>query len=437
MKVLTMSSLPDEFIGISPAQSELFRQAKVPLCSPVGKTGSPANRLLGKARQIWASPGASFSAKAVMVILIVAALAFVAMVPPALCEMDEDLKDAVESHNAGRTREAIEIYTEILEENPRSAEALNWRGMAYDDLGKLDQALADLNKAIQLSPNYADAYNNRGEVHRKKKMYPQAKADYRKAMTLDKKFAEPHFNMALVLEQEKNNRGAAQELSQYLALKPNAEDRNEIEGKIKALGAPARAVKPSGPSEARKPAARAAAKPADRPGVGSWKVPSKKPPAAAGVPGMEQFQIPPEAIAILGTLGIFAAVLPLLFWIFASVMLFLIARKTATSPAWLAFIPIVQIVLAIMIAGKPLWWLILLLLPTIAQVLGALLATVDPTGGILPLALSGIAALVFIVAYLFICLGMAQARGKSVVWGILLFLPCTNLIALGYLGLSK
>ncbi|MDQ7785520.1 MAG: tetratricopeptide repeat protein [Desulfomonilaceae bacterium] len=348
------------------------------------------------------------------------------------------MKEAVESHNAGRTKEAIEIYTEILEKNPRSAEVLNWRGMAYDDLGTLDQALADLNKAIELSPNYADAYNNRGEVYRKKQMYPKAKADYAKAVALDKQFAEAHYNLALVLEHEKNHRGAAQELGKYLALKPNAEDKKEIEEKIKALSTPAPAAKPDRPPAGAKPSPRTAAKPAERPGVAPKKlpVPAQTEPPVPGIPGLEQLPIPSWLPAVAGAMGIFFAVIPLVVYIFGAVMLFLIAKKTATSLPWLAFIPIVNIFLMLMIAGKPIWWLALLLLPVLTPVFG-MLAFVDPTDGLIPLVLSGIAALVSIAAWLFICIGIAQARGKSVIWGVLLFIPCTSPIALGYLGLSR
>ena len=146
--------------------------------------------------------------------------------------------------------------------------------------------------------------------------------------------------------------------------------------------------------------------------------------------------IPSWLPAVAGAMGIFFAVIPLVVYIFGAVMLFLIAKKTATSLPWLAFIPIVNIFLMLMIAGKPIWWLALLLLPVLTPVFG-MLAFVDPTDGLIPLALSGIAALVSIAAWLFICIGIAQARGKSVIWGVLLFIPCTNPIALGYLGLSR
>ncbi|MFH1116912.1 MAG: tetratricopeptide repeat protein [Pseudomonadota bacterium] len=481
MKEHTMSYVTQEMDEISSSPSDFVRHAEAALCSPAalhdGNGGLSGIRFHRGAKRTPQSSAAFLSVMTLFTVLAVTVFGLIGSVQPARCQMDEDLREAVDSHNAGRPKEAVEIYSEVLENNPRSVEALNWRGMAYDDMGKLDEALADLNKAIQLNPSYADAYNNRGEVHRKKKMYRQALSDYNKAATLDKKFAEPHFNLALIYEQEKNNQKAVAELSQYLKLMPNAEDKKEIEAKIRELGASSRVEKPGRAAEAGKPPVRMAAKTGDqpaakpgerpgpkpgerpavkpgdrpaakpgerpgakpgspRPGAKEGTAPPKKPEPGIGIPGMDQIPIPPEAMAFIGALGIVALVVPIVLYIFGAVMLFLIAGKTSTSPAWLAFIPIANVFLMVLIAGKPIWWLALLLLPVLSPLFG-MLASVDPTGGIIPLALSGITVLVSMAAWLFICLGIAQARGKSVIWGVLLFIPCTNPIGLGYLGLSR
>jgi hypothetical protein len=64
----------------------------------------------------------------------------------------------------------------------------------------------------------------------------------------------------------------------------------------------------------------------------------------------------------------------------------------------------------------------------------------DPTGGIIVMILVALILLIWAVVILFVCIGIARARGKSVIWGVLLFLsPCIlpGLIALAYLGLSE
>jgi len=168
-------------------------------------------------------------------------------------QINADLKEALEYHHAGRLKDAVEIYTEVLEKNPSVVEALNWRAMANIDLGELDAALADLNKAIQLSPGYADAYNNRGEVFRQKQMYRQAMDDYRRATQIEKNFPEPHYNLALILEHEKNYDPAINEYRKYLELQPKAEDRRDVETKIDSLQKLAQTAKPA-PSHHQLPA---------------------------------------------------------------------------------------------------------------------------------------------------------------------------------------
>jgi len=86
----------------------------------------------------------------------------------------------------------------------------------------------------------------------------------------------------------------------------------------------------------------------------------------------------------------------------------MIAQKVGVDLAWLAFVPIANLYILVKCAGKPGWWLILMLIP-----------------------------LVNIVIWLLVSLGVAHQRGKSALWGVLFFIPCTHPIALAYLGLSK
>jgi tetratricopeptide (TPR) repeat protein len=373
--------------------------------------------------------------------LSIPAVAIAQQVPP-------ELQEAIEYQKAGKYKDAIEVYTEYIAKNPRSSEALNWRGMAFDDLNDHQRAMEDYNKAIQIKPDYADAYNNRGELYRKEKKYRDATNDYRKAVEFDKNFAEAFYNMGLVQEAQKNDQLAIQAYNAYLRLLPDAPDKQQLTEKLEALKksvAQAPKTQPAAePGAAPKPGEKpgvakpAVPKPGEIPGVAKPGVPKPGAPIAGMpkpgepmIPGMPP--VPTDAIPGLGVLlglGMFALIIPLALYIFFSLMVFLIAKKTATSPAWLAFIPIAQQYLEVKISGKPMWWLALLLLPIISLVV----FLVDPN---LASIVNGVSSLVAYVAWLFISLGIAQARGKSTIWGILLWLPCTNVIALIYLGLSE
>lgn len=379
---------------------------------------------------------------------LILVLAFVALLLaplPAISQMTGDLELALKMQKTGKLRDAIEIYSEAIKKNPKSAEAYNWRGMAYDDLGETDKALQDFSKAIEISPNYADAYNNRGEIYREKKMNREAINDYMKAVQLEPNFAEAHYNLGVASELENRLAAAAAGYENYLKYKPDAADKSELEAKIKSLRQAAAAQpRPGPPPVPQKPGepTQVQTQAGPRPGpAGADRAPAVAKPATPGgidlgIPGVPEIS-PDILIGLITGIGILGAIIPVIFYLFVSFMLFLIAKKTNTSLPWLAFVPIANIVLILNIAGKPLWWLLLLLLPIASPAL-AIVGTVDPTDGILVMVLMLILILIPVVAWLFISLEIARARGKSAFWGILLFIPCgiTSLIALAYLGLS-
>lgn len=279
--------------------------------------------------------------------------------------------------------------------------------------------------------------------------------------------------MGLVSELMNRPQPAANAYDSYLKLKTDAPEKAALEAKIKTLRqAAATAQARPGPGTASPPPATAPApgtalppaappqaaaqKPAEH-GPTDLKPPERPTPPRPGMPPQARQPIPPppagvdfgipgvppipvDADALVGIAmgaGIIGLILGLVSYIVPCLMLYLIAKKTSTSLPWLAFIPIANVVLAINIAGKPIWWLVLLFGYVIGVILAGAVSMIDPTGGIIPTVLFAIGILVTVVAGLFVCLGIASARGKSIVWGILLFIPCTSFIALLYLGLSK
>jgi len=100
-------------------------------------------------------------------------------------------------------------------------------------------------------------------------------------------------------------------------------------------------------------------------------------------------------------------VLGLGFYIYFSLALQTIATKTGTANAWLAWIPIANVILMLQVAKKPLWWLLLFLIP-----------------------------LVNLIISIIIWMAVAEARGKPNWWGILMIVPVVGLIVPGYLAWS-
>jgi hypothetical protein len=92
-------------------------------------------------------------------------------------------------------------------------------------------------------------------------------------------------------------------------------------------------------------------------------------------------------------------------YLYISLALQTIATKTGTPNAWLAWIPIVNFILMLNVAKKPLWWIVLFLVP-----------------------------LVNIVISVIVWMGIAEARGKPNFWGILTIVPLVNILVPGYLA---
>jgi hypothetical protein len=111
---------------------------------------------------------------------------------------------------------------------------------------------------------------------------------------------------------------------------------------------------------------------------------------------------------VAGAMGAFFLVFLLVglgLYIYMALALQTIANKTNTQNAWLAWIPIANIILMLNVAQKPLWWILLMLLP-----------------------------LVNIIIMILVWMSIAKARQKPDWWGILMIVPFVNMIVPGYLA---
>jgi hypothetical protein len=110
---------------------------------------------------------------------------------------------------------------------------------------------------------------------------------------------------------------------------------------------------------------------------------------------------------LAGVFFVIGAVIVLVTYVYMSFCLQTIAKKTNAENAWLAWIPIANIILMLSIARKPAWWILLMFVP-----------------------------LVNIVIAVIVWMEIAKARSKPEWWGILMVVPFANLVAPGYLAFS-
>jgi hypothetical protein len=95
-------------------------------------------------------------------------------------------------------------------------------------------------------------------------------------------------------------------------------------------------------------------------------------------------------------------------YIYTALCLYLIAKKLNVAEAWAAWIPIIQVWPFLTSAGKPCWWVILLLIPFVNAVVGV---------------------------YLWMCI--AENLGRNKWLGLLMLLPIVNIVFMGVLAFVK
>jgi hypothetical protein len=129
---------------------------------------------------------------------------------------------------------------------------------------------------------------------------------------------------------------------------------------------------------------------------------------SAGSSLAQDDRLPPHlAPAALGGFFAIFSIIFLALYAYMALAVQTIATKTNTENPWLAWIPIVNLLLLVNIAKKPIWWFILFFIP-----------------------------LVGIVIAIIVWMGVAEARGKPNWWGVLLIIPLVGLIVPGYLAWS-
>ena len=111
--------------------------------------------------------------------------------------------------------------------------------------------------------------------------------------------------------------------------------------------------------------------------------------------------------AIMGGILLFMMLFGLVFYVYIAYCLMKIAKKTGTPNAWFAWIPILNVILMVQIANKPIWWLLLFFIPFIN-----------------------------IIFTILVWMGIAKRLGKPEWWGVLIIVPLINLVVPGYLAFS-
>ena len=128
------------------------------------------------------------------------------------------------SQNKADYEEAVEYYTNALEQGLRPPEVYNNRGNAHLSIGKVHKALDDFSKAIELKPNFTQAYINRGNAYISKIDYGLAIKDYTTAIRLSPDFAEAYKGRGTAYLNKGNFDLALKDFNKAIQLAPSEAD---------------------------------------------------------------------------------------------------------------------------------------------------------------------------------------------------------------------
>ena len=122
--------------------------------------------------------------------------------------------------NVGRADAALACFEEALRHAPDSARVEFDRGSALIALGRLDEALAALQRALELEPRFAGAHMLRGNALLALGRADEALAEHTRATELDPACSPCWFNLGVTRMGRKDWAGAVAAYEQALALQP-------------------------------------------------------------------------------------------------------------------------------------------------------------------------------------------------------------------------
>ncbi len=110
--------------------------------------------------------------------------------------------EATEDYKAGRYRDAIEKYRQIIAAD--SQNALLYRSLAYClvSLRRYDEAVQPCYRAIELDPKHGAPHAYLGSIYASRRQYAQAETELRTAIDLSPTMLEARLWLAFILEKQ-------------------------------------------------------------------------------------------------------------------------------------------------------------------------------------------------------------------------------------------
>lgn len=155
------------------------------------------------------------------------------------------IEDGWEFFNRGQYEQAEQVFREVLEQNPRSTEALNGLGWSLtkqeDYPDSYNEAISMFDESLDIEEKQAVAENGLGWSYYKLQDYKQAQKHFREATKLDKKYVNAYYGLGRALEDEGKLGQAVKAYKDALKIKTKnpeeMKEQEEIRGVLERLDA--------------------------------------------------------------------------------------------------------------------------------------------------------------------------------------------------------
>jgi len=141
------------------------------------------------------------------------------------------------AHQAGRNVDAVALLRGAIASKPQSAEYHSNLGVVLTALGRVDEAAVACRQALALNPNFAEAHYNLGNALRDAGRFDQAADAYRQALTIKLDYPQAHNNLGNVLREMGEFDQAESAYRDALFFKPDdAHARSNLANALKDMG---------------------------------------------------------------------------------------------------------------------------------------------------------------------------------------------------------
>ncbi len=134
--------------------------------------------------------------------------------------VEDAVKLALDCHQRGELAKAADIYDEVLQVAPDSADALHYKGLIQHQVGDSEAAIELIERALELVPVYPSALNNLGNVLRECGRLEEAEERYRQVLEMSPEHIDTLVNMGVVYGDLGNIPEAFEYLQKAIELDP-------------------------------------------------------------------------------------------------------------------------------------------------------------------------------------------------------------------------